>query len=66
MPKAERIQLLNEILNRTAFSDNTFDHQFIEELKVTYFLYIEALTTIGYRKIAELRFVGEYLHFYTS
>ena len=51
MPKAERIQLLNEILNRTAFSDNTFDHQFIEELKVTYFLYIEALTTIGYRKL---------------
>lgn len=54
--KSKRITLLSEIVNRTFNSSDRFDHQFLEELKQEYALYIEAVTLIGLRKIKALEF----------
>ena len=56
-PKAERIALLNEVLNREIDSENYYYiRQFIDELIKEYPLFTEALFTIGYAKVKELDF----------
>ena len=56
-PKAERINLVNDIYNRSQNSYRYIDAQFLNELKTEYGLYIEAIKEIGYGKVKALKYV---------